>query len=103
MTHKTWVYFKTNIKDDEMVISYKGKDFYHIFKTESGKMYGKKISRFLSSMHSFCETQDEIVEFSEESIENDKHYCKFQKKEVYTYKILGKVVSMKDSDIKFIV
>lgn len=85
-----------------MVLSKNG-EFYHIFKTENGKMFGRKILRFLSSMHSFYETKDEVVEFSEDSVENEKHYCKIQKKEVYTYKIVGKVVPMKDSDIKFIV
>ncbi len=86
-----------------MVISYKDKDFYYIFKTDDKVMYGYKILRFLSHMNSFSELDtSKIYEFTEETVEEEKHLCKYSNRNINSYRVLGKVVEMKDSEIRLI-
>lgn len=87
-----------------MVLSFKGKEFYYIFKTDGSMMYGYKILRFLSHMHSFSEYDDtKVFEFSEDTVENERYFCNSIGRNVQSYRLLGKVVEMKDSEIKLIV
>jgi len=85
-----------------VVLKYEN-NYYYIYKAEGGKLYGNKILRYLSHMNSFSEVDSETKVFDEESIENAKHYDQALKREVYSYRVIGKVVPMKDSDIKLII
>jgi len=86
-----------------VVISYKDKDFYYIFKTDDKVMYGYRILRFLSHMNSFSEFDTtKIHEFTEHMLEEERHLCKHSNRNVQSYKMLGKVVEMKDSEIRLI-
>jgi hypothetical protein len=86
-----------------VVISHRDKDFFYIFKTEDKVMYGYKIKRFLSFMNSFSEfDSSQIHEFTEDNIENERYICDRTNRNVLSYKVLGRVVAMKDSEIKLI-
>ena len=87
-----------------MVLSFKGKEFYYIFKTEGDVLHGYKILRYLSQMHSFSEyDESQVFTFTEDVIENERYFCKARSRKVQSYRILGKVVEIKDSEIKLIV
>jgi len=86
-----------------VVISYKDKDFYYIFKTDDRVMYGYKILRFLSHMNSFSELDTtKVYEFTESMLEEEKHLCKYLNRSTQSYRVLGRVVEMKDSEIRLI-
>ncbi len=87
----------------QYVLSYKNKDFYFIYKIEDEVMHGYKITRYLPNMHSFSEyDENQKIELHWDKVEDDRYMDKNGTK-VFEYKILGKIVPMKDSEYKLIV
>jgi hypothetical protein len=87
----------------QYVLSHKNADFYYIYKIENEVMFGYKITRYLPNMHSFSEyDENQKIELPLSKVEDDR-YVDSSGRKLFEYKVIGKIVAMKDSEYKLIV